>query len=229
MELMKLFGRGTAGLAVVFACILLAGCQSTEKPNDKAFGYNPLKGDSPNAPVAGLPDAANALANPVETGTNGIILNVGDSVIVKFSDLNSTLEAVEQQVKEDGSITLYFDEKFQAAGKTVRALQAEIRERYVPKYYVNMTPHIKTQDKFFSVGGEVKSGNRYVYTPPMTVLRATDVAGGFTDFARKGKVTVTRGTTGAQETEDCVKARKHPELDLPVYPGDTVFVPKRIW
>ena len=44
-----------------------------------------------------------------------------------------------------------------AAGKTMRQLQEEIHDRYVPKYYRIMTPSVETRDRFFSVGGEVKA------------------------------------------------------------------------
>jgi protein involved in polysaccharide export with SLBB domain len=92
-----------------------------------------------------------------------------------------------------------------------------------------MTPSVVTTDRFFSVGGEVRSPNRYVWTPGMTVLRAIDAGGGFTDYSKKTKVIITRANTRKQEFEDCVKAIRHPELDLPIYPGDQLLVKKKLW
>jgi len=58
------------------------------------------------------------------------------------------------------------------------------------------------------------------------VLRAIDSAGGFTEFAKKSRVTITRAN-GRQITVNCAKALEHPEFDLDVFPGDKVWVKKR--
>jgi protein involved in polysaccharide export with SLBB domain len=233
MEIMKLIGRGVAAIGMVFTCILLAGCQSGQKSKDDGYGYNPLDTNSETAGMtanSGLPgsDLTRPVASGSDSNSSTAILQAGDTVGVMFNDVQPPVTAMQDQVKEDGTVTLYFSEKFVAAGKTVRQLQEEIHERYVPKYYKYMTPSVTTGDRFYSVGGEVRAPNRYVWTPGMTVLRAIDSAGGFTDFSRKGKVSITRANTRKQEYENCTRALTHPELDLPVYPGDLVFIKKRI-
>ncbi len=249
MEIMKLFGRGFAGPGFVLACILLVGCHSSPKADSGGYAYDPLNNDPATAsmnPNPGLPGSGTAAGIPATTSAGSLagvdhgsiladidgstaILQAGESIMVTFNDVNPVPAAIEDTIKEDGSITLYFSEKFQAAGKTVRALQDEIHDRYVPKYYKYMTPSVKPAERFFSVGGEVRIPNRYVWTSGMTVLRAIDISGGFTDFSRKGKVIVTRAKTHRQEYEDTIKALKRPELDLPIYPGDAVWVNKRFW
>jgi len=57
-------------------------------------------------------------------------------------------------------------------------------------------------------------------------LKAVSSAGGFTDFAKKTTVTVTR-LDGTIFTINCNRAAEKPELDLPVYPGDRVNVARR--
>jgi protein involved in polysaccharide export with SLBB domain len=229
---MKLFSRGIVGLGFILACVLLAGCETGDSSGNKKdpYTFDPLAGEDISA-SSGLPGSG-ASTPRFMTDTNNpstAILHAGDSIGVTFNDIPNSPTAIKDVIKEDGSITLYFNERFQADGKTVRELQEEIRQRYVPRYYKYMTPSVEIADRFYSVGGEVKAPNRYVWTPGMTVLRAIDGAGGFTDFSRKGRVTVTRASTGKQEYEDCVKALKHPESDLPVYPGDRLFVKKKIW
>lgn len=244
METMKLLGRGVAVLALITVCMVLTGCQSGNNTANSGYSYDPLSADLTSN--NGLPGSGSPAASGGTTGTgtpatgpstgsalseiNGSypILHAGDLISVTFNDVNPVPTPIDDTIKEDGSITLYYNEKFQAAGKTVNALQAEIHDRYVPKYYQYMTPSVKTADRFFSVGGEVRLNNRYVWTSGMTVLRAIDAAGGFTDFARKGKVSITRANN-QREYEDCVKALKHPELDLPVFPGDQILVHKRFW
>lgn len=231
MEIMKLFGRGAAGFALIFAVILLTGCQSGKKAetNNGPYGFDPLHGDTNMADNSGLPGSGAAAPAFVDTNGTTAILQTGETITVAFNDVYPPVTAIQDQIKEDGSTTLYFNEKFQAAGKTIRQLQAEIHDRYVPKYYRIMTPSITTGDRFFSVGGEVKAPNRYLWTPGMSVLRAIDASGGFTDFSKKTRVIITRANTRKQEYEDCRKAIKHPELDLPIYPGDQLFVKKKIW
>lgn len=242
MEFMKLLGRGTLGIGFVCALILLAGCKSSDKSGSTSdngpYTFNPLGGstaaapansgspnlsETPPAPVsdqaAALPSIDNAEVAPIKKGS---------ALTISFHGIYPEVKDITVEVPEDGTIVLTFNEKFVAEGKTARQLQDEIHDRYVPKYYKYMTPTVIMAQGFFSVGGEVKVANRYVWTPGMTVLRAIDAAGGFTDYARKGDVTITRVNTRKQEHEDCLKALKHPEKDLPVYPGDTVFVRKRI-
>lgn len=237
MEIMKLMGRGVTSFGIILTCILLAGCQSGKKSHDDGYGYDPLNKDKETAAMdsnSGLPgsDAKHRGAAPAVSDSSSnsptAILQAGDTIGVVFNDLVSAVPAIQDQIKDDGTITLYFNEKFVAAGKTVRQLQEEIHDRYVPRYYKLMTPTVSTTERFYSVGGEVRSPNRYVWTSGLTVLSAINTAGGFTDYSRKGKVSVTRAGTHKLEYEDCVKALKKPELDVPIYPGDQIFVKKRI-
>jgi len=231
---MKLIGRGVTAVGIILTGIALAGCQSG-KPKNDGYGYDPLNKDKDTVAMdanSGLPgsDATHPGA-PVASGSDSsstAILGAGDTIGVMFNDVQPPVVAMQDQIKEDGTVTLYFSEKFVAAGKTVHQLQDEIHERYVPKYYKYMTPSVTTGDRFYSVGGEVRSPNRYVWTPNMTVLRAIDSAGGFTDYSKKTSVSITRAGTRKQEIENCKKALKKPELDLPVYPGDQIFVKKAV-
>jgi protein involved in polysaccharide export with SLBB domain len=154
------------------------------------------------------------------------LLRVGDSLTITFLDLPISVPPFDRSIKEDGSITLLLNQPFQAAGKTIGELEKEIRERYVTNYYKYLTVTVRPLGQYYSVKGEVRSPNRYLYPGPMTVLKAIASAGDFTDFARKRKVKLYR-TNGRIETEDCVKALQNPRLDLPVYPGDWINVSRR--
>ncbi len=222
MEIMNFFGRGLAGAGLLFAGILLAGCESASP-----YKFDPL-GASGNAPVMAHGEAGTAAAMPVAADASGTLVHLGDALAVSFADTVNGVPPIDDVVKEDGSITLIYNQKFQAAGKTIGALQTEIRDRYVPQYFKYLTVSIKTQDRFYSVGGEVKQPSRQVYTGAMTVLRAINTVGGFTDFANKTKVQVIRAN-GGKFTVNCKKALSHPELDREVYPGDIINVPKRLW
>jgi protein involved in polysaccharide export with SLBB domain len=53
------------------------------------------------------------------------------------------------------------------------------------------------------------------------------VAGGVTDFAKRTKVQLTR-VNGQRITVNYDKALRKPELDPPVYPGDRIYVARRV-
>jgi protein involved in polysaccharide export with SLBB domain len=59
-------------------------------------------------------------------------------------------------------------------------------------------------------------------------LKVIASAGGFTDFANKKKVKLTR-VDGRTQIVNCPKALDNPSLDPEVYPGDTIHVPRRLW
>jgi polysaccharide export outer membrane protein len=109
-------------------------------------------------------------------------------------------------------------------------VEKEIRNRYVPRLYKYMTVTINWRDatQFYYVDGEVKSPARQTYIERTTVLKAIASAGGFTDFAKKAGVTLTR-QDGRKFIINCKKARVDSKLDLEVYPGDKVYVPRKIW
>jgi polysaccharide export outer membrane protein len=191
-------------LPVLFVTLLavLTGCETLSD------------GPAPNSPQA-------------HAGGFSDTLQVGDSVTVIFSDLSTPLQPFEERVKTDGSITLLQNQKFQAAGKNRGDLEVEIRNRYVPDYYKNLTVTIKPLERFFYVSGEVNTRSRQPYLSDITVTKAIASAGGFTDYANKKKVRLTRAN-GKTVTINCVKALENAALDLPVYPGDSITVPRSL-
>ena len=232
MEIVNLFKniqpRQALWLVLVIVGSSLAGCKSADD-----FGFDPLK-DTRNpaqvASVAPVVPVTNAGGNVSRTGDTFNVFRVGDPIMVTFSDLPSEtqIKPIEDTIKEDGTITLIYNQKFVAVGKTAGQLQDEIRTNYVPAYFRNLTITVKTQDRVFTVGGEVKTPNRYIYNGYTTVLRAIDTAGGFTDYARKTRIILTRAN-GTQITVNGKEAQKHHEKDPEVYPGDRVDVSKRAW
>jgi len=153
-------------------------------------------------------------------------LRVGDLVGASFQGAPD-LTNHEERIKDDGTITLKHIGAIKAAGKTVGELQRDIHAAYVPKFYPSLVVTVRAEERYFFVDGEVKLPNRYVYAGQLTVSRAIATAQGFTDFADRKKVELTRAD-GKQFVIDTNKAQKKPELDLPVYPGDRILVKRRI-
>ncbi len=219
---------GSWGCGLLLTALILSGC-GTGSSEQK---FSNLPGFTEDAPMAGTPTGVPPFGGgTVNTNTGELDrLRTGDTITITFSDLPQLQQPLEERIKDDGTITLLLNQTFMAAGKTRGELEREIREAYVPRYYVNMTVSVKLQrdTQFYFVGGEVKLPNRQVYISRVTVLKAIQSAGDFTDFAKKKAVVLTRAD-GRKITINCVKAREDANLDLEVYPGDQIWVPRKIF
>lgn len=173
----------------------------------------------------GSTNNAAPLPGPVKSSET---LNPGDLVTIVFSDTPTATLPFEERVKDDGTITLLLNQTFQVAGKSRSTVEKEIRARYVPAYYVNLTVTVKPQERFYYVNGEVKIPSRQPYPGEITVTKAITTAGGLTDFAKHNKVRLTR-TSGQSIIIDYDAALEDSKKDLPVYPGDKIDVPRRLW
>ena len=193
--------------SLAVAAMLVAGCALLGSQG----GIYSDPNDAPSAPENSGPD----------------ILHPGEILTVNITDIPTPMPPFEVRVSEDGKITLLLNKTFTASGKTIRDLESEIRAAYVPSQYLNMTVSLRSQNGFYTVAGEVKTGGRQPYLGATTVLRAISSCGGFTDYARRTRVRLTRGN-GRSAIINCDKAQEKPELDLPVYPGDYINVPRRI-
>jgi len=198
----KYFGLRRLFGATLWMCfaLLLAGCATTQH-------------------FADLPDP----------GYNQDTLRAGDSLSITFSDIPNAeaRSPSELKVSVDGKITIIHNQTFEADGKTCAELANEIHDRLVPVYYHNLTVNVRGVSQFFYVDGEVKNPSRQPGLVALTVTQAIAASGGFTDFANKGKVELIR-VNGRKQTIDCKKCLINPALDPKVYPGDKVYVRRKI-
>jgi protein involved in polysaccharide export with SLBB domain len=222
MDIMKSFGRGAAALGVLIAGIFLAGCLWGPQPHTTA--YNPLGETNSSAAVVGVGMAGGGTTN-IDLGAYTI--QVGDSITATFSDVTG-IPSITDTIKDDGTLTLIYSEKFQAAGKTVGKLQQEIHDRYVPAYFKYLTITVTLPARFFTVSGEVRTPNRFAYVGRTTLTQAITIAGGFTDFAKKSDIRLIRAN-GMQSHTDYNQALGDSALDPEIYPGDQIIVKKRFW
>jgi polysaccharide export outer membrane protein len=154
-------------------------------------------------------------------------LRPGDLVEVRFSGNPSAPDTKVERIKDDGTISLPFlTEPVVAAGKTAGDLQREIHDRYVPNYFRQLTVTVGTDQRVFFVDGEVKNSGRISWYGQITVLGAIAAAGGFTDFAARTRVELTR-LNGEYHVINTSRAKRNSALDLPVIPGDKIYVPRR--
>jgi protein involved in polysaccharide export with SLBB domain len=211
MKSCERFGRLAAVCGLLAVGFFLAGCHS--HPSKRGSGATPGAAGSAGG---GIPEPE--------------VFRVGDSVTVLFVDLPTLVPPFEAKIKEDGTVTLLLNQTFTFVGKTPGELEKEIRACYVPRYYQYMTVTVRRerQTLFYYVDGEVRAPARQVYIERTTVLKAIASAGGFTDFAKKRGVKLTR-LDGRKLTINCVKAIDEPSLDVEIYPGDKIYVPRKLW
>jgi len=84
----------------------------------------------------------------------------------------------------------------------------------------------------FYIRGEVARPGPYQFESGLTILRAISYAGGFTQFANRKQVDILRpGGNGVQKklTVNLKAIEEGKKEDLPLVPGDSVIVPRRIF
>ncbi len=97
----------------------------------------------------------------------------------------------------------------------------------MPRYYVRCTATVLIAQRFFYVGGEVRNPNRFLWSDDTTLMKAISTASGFTDYANRSKVELTRGSE--RHIYNCEDLQKNPSKDVTIRPGDTITVPRSIF
>ncbi|MFN0126427.1 MAG: polysaccharide biosynthesis/export family protein [Verrucomicrobiales bacterium] len=129
-----------------------------------------------------------------------VVLSEGDVIKLAFAgapELNNV-----QKIRSDGRISLAMVGETRAAGMTVPQLQNSLVELYKPQLQnpaVLVTLELSANAVIIS--GEVRAPGRKVFDRPTTLFEAIMEAGGFTEFANKKKVTITRVEGGQYRTE----------------------------
>ena len=202
--LMKFVCRGLLLAVVLFA----AGCETT-RPQPVNLG-----GGTSDVPL------------PVNSADS---LEPGNQITITFSGLSTIPVPYICRIREDGTISPpYLKTPVTAAGKTIGELESELEHAYVPDIYKTINVTIKTADRFFYVGGEVRQPSRQIFIGRITVTQAIQSAGDFTDFADQRSVRVIRAS-GEVDIVDCKAALDDPTKDLTVYPGDNIVVERRLF
>ena len=148
-------------------------------------------------------------------------LNVGDKLnIVVFGHEDVSGEF---QIDGGGNITMPLLGQVAAANRIVTQLQAEITAALDKDYIVNPRVSIEVLNyRPFYILGQVNAPGSYPYVSGMDVRQAVAIAGGFTRRARTSTVTVIR-----ESAEGTVEIEATP--DVPVLPGDTIEVERRLF
>lgn len=177
-----------------------------------------------------------AFIGPVQaqTQTGETPLKPGDKVRVTITGV----PAGDQQsmalqmyiVSNEGTIRLqHLKGEVRAAGLTPTALARQIEANYkVARIYTNPAINISRSDdattvQTVTVSGNVRVPGSTVFRPGMLINDAISEKGGPDDFANMKKVRLVRA--GKTREMDLSSISSNPERNIPLQPGDTIFVP----
>lgn len=157
-------------------------------------------------------------------------LRPGDQIQVRLdtgSGQGQTPQSLDVTVDENGEIGLPLVGRIKAAKLTQSELAETIQANYVPRYYVRCTATVLVSQRFFYITGEVRAPGRFLWSDDITLLKAISTAGGFTDYANRGKVELARGKD--RQVYNCEDLQRNPGKDPLIRPGDTITVLRSIF
>ncbi len=154
------------------------------------------------------------------------VIRTGDKITIQLSGVPDQGYFQEKQVPPNGDISVpLLSQTFEATGKTTAQLGQEIQQAYTSqKIYTNPVVSVLAEERFITIGGDVRSPTNVPYRPDLTMIGAINSCGGFTEFANRRSVRVIRGKQVFYV--DCIKAAATPGADPAVYPGDQIYVPR---
>jgi protein involved in polysaccharide export with SLBB domain len=179
--------------------------------------------------VAGCDRAENPTTLPPPAARGNESLGPGDVLEIRVADREELTG--EYQVGEDGTIRFPWIGTVEVAGKLQRVIAEDIEGRLAdgwlnhPQVAVRV---IDRQNREVSVLGQVKEPGSYPFKERLTLVQAISLAGGMNPLAMPKKVKLIRETEAGRETFelDVTAIIERGSPDLPLEPGDIVFVPE---
>lgn len=132
-------------------------------------------------------------------------------------------ESGEFEVDGTGTFGYSLLGRIAARGKTPGQVQEHVRAQLDSRFIVDPRVSVEVlRYRPFYIYGEVEKSGSYPYVSALTVRRAVAIAGGFTRRARHAPVNIVR-----EDAEAAVGFEAG--LDVPVLPGDTIEVRRRLF
>jgi protein involved in polysaccharide export with SLBB domain len=184
-----------------------------------------------NPPIA-------ALTNTPDTLDDKHRLAIGDRL--SFRIIEDEEDPKQLSVTDSGDLEFPYIGRFPAVGKTCKQLAGELKTELEKEYYFKATVIVavdvmtKSRGKVYLVGPVRTPGPQEIPSDEiLTLSKAILRAGGFSDFADQKNVKVTRKSgPDAEEKKFMVNVadvleKGKTESDLPLEPGDLIYVPER--
>ena len=149
-----------------------------------------------------------------------VVLGPGDVIDVKFR-FTPELD-YKQTIRPDGKISLLMIDEVTVAGLTPEGLDKHLTQLYSTKLKSpEITVIVVSLSKpLIYLTGQVKRPDAYNLDTGTTVLKAIAMAGGFTELASQGKVTIIRTANGKEQVLENVS------LHEKLMPEDVMVVPE---
>ena len=174
--------------------------------------------------------AQRAATNPIGRAYGESDFKLGPDDVIEVFVYKETELSPTVVVRPDGKISLPLIGELTVSGKTAVELQREISQR-LAQYIASPTVNVivkEVNSAKVSVLGEVKTPGMYKIKDRATVLDAIALAGGFTEYAKRDKVTLIRIDANGQQrriplnVDDQIRGRKG---DLfYILPYDKIYV-----
>lgn len=176
-----------------------------------------------------------SLAGPSFGQANETPLRAPDAVRITITGVPPGDQASMAQnlypISDDGTIRIqHLTTGIRAAGLTPTVLARNIEAAYkAAKIYTNPAINVTRSDdartvQTVTVSGNVRVPGSTIYRPGMKINDAISEKGGPDDFANMKRVRLVRN--GRTTEMDLSNISSHPERDVPLKPGDSIFVPK---
>lgn len=203
-------------------CVIACSGQATPKHSGSA---------TVSAPVISEKAVDNGSSATLHARAPRYRLQPGDTVDVIFTFTPEFNQSV--TVQPDGFVSLNGVADVQAEGLTLDDFRGKVAQRYAPILHApEVAVSVKDSPRnSFIVAGQVGHPGRFELRGPVTVSQAIAVAGGFTEASKHSEVWLVRGIS-----TELVEARKLDvkrmlargdfREDLPLQPGDMVYVPQ---
>ena len=148
------------------------------------------------------------------------LLGPGDKVAIKvFGEDDLTIETL---LGDDGAINCPFLGEITLVGMTIKELEQLIEQGLKGDYLVNPNVYAQVIEyRPFYIHGEVNEPGSYPYQPGMTINQAIALAGGLTERADMGKISIFK-----EREKD---KKQQASLDYKVNAGDTVTIEQRFF
>ncbi|NBA96530.1 polysaccharide biosynthesis/export family protein [Pseudomonas sp. R5(2019)] len=150
-------------------------------------------------------------------GNSKYKLASGDVIRINvFGEQDLSFEAL--RLTDAGTFSYPFIGEVQAKGKTAAEIEQMIIDKLKGDYLVDPRVSVSVlQYREFFISGEVQKPGGFPFQPGLTLRRAVALAGGLTERASEGQITIIRDHDDSRTPEAAT-------LDTQVMPGDTITI-----
>jgi protein involved in polysaccharide export with SLBB domain len=213
---------------------------SNSLPAGSATNGGPQLNAAGSITQGGTNSASHISTNSMDASDDQYRLAIGDRISFRIKEDEN--DPVPLTVTDSGDLEVPYIGHFPAVGKTCKELAQALKVELEKTYYYRATVIIsvdlmtKSRGKVYLVGPVRMPGPQDIPSDEvLTLSKAILRAGGFTDFADKHHVKITRqGGTGEIDKETLVVDvgeifdKGKTENDVALKPGDLIYIPERL-